>query len=139
MCVSETWLCPSVSIIKRNLEDVIDTTVPEAIQGDDTSRGKVRRQHVEFSNLEPLCTVTPDLHHPTHRVEPKNGSLYPHRPIEGIRGMVEMSQGDASCCDCVSEMGFGCSCGMLGEISRSFSSAVVFSWCVPVWRSVFSE
>ena len=118
MCVLVARLCPSVSIIKRNLEDVIDDTVPEGIQGDDTSRGKVRRQHVEFSNLEPLCAVTPGLHRPTHQAKPKNGALCPHRAIEGIRGMVEMAKGDASCCDCVSEMGFGCSCGMLGEISR---------------------
>ena len=80
---------------------MIDDTVPEGIQGDDTSRDKVRRQHVEFSNLEPLCAVTPDLYRSTHQTKPKNGTLCPHRAIEDIHGMVEMSEVDAACCDCV--------------------------------------
>ncbi len=82
--------------MKKNLEDLIDDTVPEGIQGDDTSRDKVHRQHV---NLESLCAVTPDLHRPTHQEKPKNGALCPHRAIEGIHGMVEMSEGDEVCCD----------------------------------------
>jgi hypothetical protein len=64
--------------------------------------------HVQFSNLEPLCAVKPDLYRSTHQTKPKNGTLCPHRAIEDIHGTVEMSEVDAACCDCVSEMGFRC-------------------------------
>ena len=74
-----------MSVSFEIISDLIDDTVAECVEGDDTSRGKVRREHVEFSNLEPLCAVTPGLHPPTHQAEPENGALCPHRAIEGIR------------------------------------------------------
>ena len=39
MCTRFVWVSFSFKM-KRNLEDLIDDTVPEGIQGDDTSRDK---------------------------------------------------------------------------------------------------
>ncbi len=82
-------------------------SVTEGVECDDTPRDHVRRQQMDFSNLESLRPVTPALYRPTHQSKPKNRALSTHRVIQDIRVMVEISDRDVSCCQSVSETGLG--------------------------------